>query len=121
MRPKPFVPKCCRAQYGLNAAGPDRSCNPGERPAKPVGRLSTVHMKPRLLADWQNADTEGRIRLNMYGNVERIDRLGDAMASGLEVVLDDGDEFEADGVIEWSATERIWVAQPSGLRERTQS
>ena len=72
--------------------------------------------RPRLLADWQNADEDGRLHLNINGNLQEIERLGGAMAPGLEVVLDDGDEFEADGVVEWSATEHIWVAQLRAVR-----
>ena len=54
----------------------------------------------------------------MNANVPQIERLGGAMAPGLEVVLDDEDEDEADGTIEWSVAENIWVARLRNLRER---
>jgi hypothetical protein len=76
---------------------------------------------PRFLADWQNADEAGRVRLNTRGALRQIERLGAAMATGLKVILDDDDEFEADGIVEWSDAERIWVAQHGPLRERPES
>ena len=74
---------------------------------------------PRLLADWQNSSPDGRVRLNTRGALRQIELLGDAMRPGLKVLLDDGDEFEADGTVEWSESERIWVARRGSLRERS--
>jgi urease accessory protein UreE len=77
-----------------------------------------VDTPPRLLADWQNADPQGCVRLNTSGALRQIERLGSSMQPGLSVVLDDGGEFEADGVVAWSADEAIWVAAINGLRDR---
>jgi hypothetical protein len=86
-----------------------------------MGDFARMATSPRLLADWQNADEAGRVRLNTRGALRQIERLGATVATGLKVILDDDDEFEADGTVEWSSTEHIWVAQHGPLRERSGS
>jgi hypothetical protein len=64
---------------------------------------------PHVSVDFQNADPVGRIRLNTVGTVESLSRSGVRLANGLSVVVHD-DELEADGVVSFSAEEKIWVA-----------
>lgn len=64
---------------------------------------------PYLNADFMNADSQGRVRLNTVGTIESLNRLGLRLVDGLTVVLHD-DELEADGVATYSADENIWVA-----------
>lgn len=74
-------------------------------------------MTARLYADFQNADPQGRIRLNSLGTVEDLGRLGLQLSPGLVVSLyaDDQDdpptELETRGVVEFSEGERCWVAR----------
>ena len=51
-------------------------------------------MKPRLYADFQNLDDEGRIRLNTQGTLRDLARLNRTLTDGAPVVLytDDADE-----------------------------
>jgi len=64
---------------------------------------------PAIHADFMNADPRGRVRLNAVGTVEDLGRLGLRLAEGLRVVVHD-EELEADGVVTYSADERVWVA-----------
>ena len=64
--------------------------------------------KPTLFADFNNVDYLGRIRFT-NGTLADIKRLKLEIKEGMEIVLDDGDEFTADGVIEFSKEENIWV------------
>jgi hypothetical protein len=64
---------------------------------------------PKIFADFNNADTEGRIRLNTNGSLRDIANI--QLYNGLEVILNDADELEATGIIEFSQTENIWVAK----------
>ena len=65
---------------------------------------------PSIFADFMNADPEGRVRLTCVGTTEDLARLGVRLANGLHVTIHD-EELEADGEIEFSADERIWVAK----------
>jgi hypothetical protein len=66
---------------------------------------------PSLFADFQNADPQGRVRLNCIGTIEDLSRLGIRLQNGLRVVLNDNDELEADGEVMHSDEEHIWVAK----------
>jgi len=66
-------------------------------------------MTPHLTADFMNADSLGRVRLNTVGTIEDLARSGLHLAEGLAVVLHD-DELEADGVVTYSVDEKLWVA-----------
>jgi hypothetical protein len=65
---------------------------------------------PVISADFNNADANGRVRLNTVGTVEDLGRLGLRLANGLRVTLHD-DDLEADGEVVFSAEEHIWVAK----------
>jgi hypothetical protein len=75
-------------------------------------------VKPRIYADFHNADSRGRIRLNCVGTIEDLSRQQVALRDGLVVTLYsddlDGkgrlDELLADGVVSFSEAEHCWVA-----------
>ncbi|MBO0700470.1 MAG: hypothetical protein J2P46_18880 [Zavarzinella sp.] len=74
-------------------------------------------MKPRLYADFQNLDDEGRVRLNTQGTLQDLARLNRTLTDGAPVVLytDDADEegrpddLLVDAVAQRTA-EGAWVA-----------
>lgn len=65
--------------------------------------------KPRVFADFHNADQKGRLRLNCVGAVEDLARQKIALRDGQSLVLY-SEELEVDGVIQYSDEENLWVA-----------
>jgi hypothetical protein len=65
--------------------------------------------KPSIYADFNNADPQGRLRLNCVGTIEDISRQGVRLHDGLPLLLHD-EELEADGEAHFSSAEQIWVA-----------
>jgi hypothetical protein len=65
--------------------------------------------KTRIFADFHNADTQGRLRLNCIGTIEDFAQQGIELESGQELTLY-SEELEVDGIIEYSQSENIWVA-----------
>jgi hypothetical protein len=63
--------------------------------------------KPRIYADFQNADIQGRVRLNCVGSIEDLARQGIRLSNGLQVIVHD-DELEAEGEVQYSAEEGVW-------------
>lgn len=66
--------------------------------------------KPRIFADFHNADVQGRLRLNAIGTVEDLSRQQVALSDGLSATFY-SEEIEADGRVRYSSTESIWVAE----------
>lgn len=66
---------------------------------------------PSIFVDFNNADTEGKVRLNVNGALRDIKAKSIIMKEGLELLLDDEDEFRVKGVVEFSKKENIWVAK----------
>lgn len=64
---------------------------------------------PLLFADFNNGDPQGRLRLNCAGTMHDLSNQGIQLVPGLAVVLSD-DELEADGIVQFSEDESIWVA-----------
>lgn len=73
----------------------------------------------RVYADFQNADSEGRIRLNTNGTLRDLHLLQVQFRDGMPVTLycnddvnESGDDTElvAQGIINFSPTENCWVA-----------
>jgi hypothetical protein len=58
---------------------------------------------PRIYADFDNVDEDGRLRLNLKGALDDIARLADSLRAGDPVTLSDG-ELEVEGLIEPSGT-----------------
>jgi hypothetical protein len=65
--------------------------------------------RPLIYADFNNADSGGRLRLNCIGTAQDLARLGVRLEEGLEITLHD-EEVQADGKVQYSDEERIWVA-----------
>jgi hypothetical protein len=64
----------------------------------------------RIFADFQNADSQGRLRLNCIGTIEDLSRQGTKLIDG-ENLLIYSEELEADAVVAYSDEEKIWVAE----------
>jgi hypothetical protein len=64
---------------------------------------------PKVFADFQNADEQGRLRLNCIGTIEDLSRQGTQLIPGGKLLIY-SEELEADAVIEYSDQEKIWVA-----------
>jgi hypothetical protein len=75
-------------------------------------------MKPRIYADFNNADRKGRVRLDCVGTLEDLSRQQVNLREGLMLTLysDDSDdqgrldELMAEGVVTFSKEENCWVA-----------
>jgi hypothetical protein len=64
---------------------------------------------PKVFADFQNSDEQGRLRLNCIGTIEDLSRQGTQLIPGGKLLIY-SEELEADAVIEYSDQEKIWVA-----------
>jgi hypothetical protein len=75
-------------------------------------------VKPRVYADFHNADSQGRLRLNCIGTIEDLAEQNVHLRDGLLLTLysddvdDEGqpDELQVDGVVSFSEAEHCWVA-----------
>jgi hypothetical protein len=75
-------------------------------------------MKPKVYADFHNADTRGRLRLTCVGTMEDLAEQQVELREGLMLTLysDDADEkgqldeLLVDGVVAFSREESCWVA-----------
>jgi hypothetical protein len=75
-------------------------------------------VKPKIYADFHNADAGGRLRLNCVGTIEDLARQGIALQDGMPLTLyaDDLnaegqlDELLVDGLVSFSQEEHCWVA-----------
>jgi hypothetical protein len=75
-------------------------------------------VKPKVYADFHNADANGRLRLNCVGTIEDLARRGITLRDGMLLTLysDDLDangqldELLVDGVVSFSEEEHCWVA-----------
>lgn len=64
---------------------------------------------PRIFVDFHNADEKGRLRLNCIGTIEDLNRQQIELKNGQHLTLY-SEELEADGVVQFSNEEKIWVA-----------
>src|SRR5947207_4264644 len=75
-------------------------------------------VKPKVYADFHNADSQGRLRLNCVGTLEDLAQQQIELREGLLLTLysDDVDpqgqldELLVDGVVSFSEAEHCWVA-----------
>ena len=65
--------------------------------------------RPLVYADLQNADSQGRLRLNCIGTIRDLARQGITLREGIELTLYDED-LEVEGRTSFSEEERVWVA-----------
>lgn len=63
-----------------------------------------------VYADFNNADAEGRVRLNGAGTLRDLARLGVRLRDGMPLTIHD-EELAADAKAIYSPNEAIWVAQ----------
>ncbi|MCL1464778.1 hypothetical protein [Argonema galeatum] len=64
---------------------------------------------PKIFADFHNADEKGRLRLNCVGTIEDLSRQNIKLQDGQLLILY-SEELEADGVVQYSEEESLWVA-----------
>jgi hypothetical protein len=75
-------------------------------------------VKPKIYADFHNADANGRLRLSCGGTIEDLARQGVTLREGLLLTFysDDLnakgqlDELLVDGIVSFSEQEHCWVA-----------
>ncbi len=65
----------------------------------------------QIEVDFNNCDSQGRIRLNTAGAIASLRGAHCDLQNGLEVQLVCGDFVPIRGVAEYSDSERIWVAR----------
>ena len=65
--------------------------------------------KPRVFADFHNADVQGRLRLNCAGTVEDLAGQKMVLKEGQSLILY-SEDLEVDGVVRYSQKESLWVA-----------
>ena len=65
--------------------------------------------RPRIFADFHNADPRGCVRLNCAGTVDDLSRQQVVLRDGLGLVVY-SEELEADGMAHYSTEECLWVA-----------
>ncbi|MBD2495335.1 hypothetical protein [Nostoc sp. FACHB-280] len=65
--------------------------------------------KPRVFADFHNADSQGRLRLNCTGTIEDLARQKIWLQDNLNLVLY-SEDLEVDGIVQYSHEENVWVA-----------
>ncbi len=71
--------------------------------------MSQRPRKPRIFADFHNADTQGRLRLNCIGTVEDLARQQSTLKDGQAITVY-SEELEADAVVQYATDEGLWVA-----------
>ncbi|MBE9103946.1 hypothetical protein IQ229_02995 [Nostoc cf. edaphicum LEGE 07299] len=64
---------------------------------------------PRVFADFQNADAEGRLRLNSIGTIEDLANQSIELGDG-QLLTVYSEDLEVDGVVQFSEEEKLWVA-----------
>ena len=83
-----------------------------DRPAD-IERGTATHPSgittPRVFADFHNADGLGRVRLNCVGTIRDLADQGIQLREGLLIYLD-SEELATEGLVRYSAEERLWVA-----------
>jgi len=65
--------------------------------------------KPRVFADFHNADAQGRLRLNCIGTIEDLAKQQISLEDGQLLTLY-SEDLEVDGVVRYSEEENMWVA-----------
>ena len=65
--------------------------------------------KPRVFADFHNADVKGRVRLSCVGTVEDLERQGIVLRERQSLTIY-SEELEVEGVVHYSEEEKLWTA-----------
>ena len=66
--------------------------------------------KPKVYADFHNADPQGRLRLNCIGTARDLSRYQVCLVDGLVLTVT-REELEVDGTVRYSDEENGWVAE----------
>ncbi len=64
---------------------------------------------PKVFADFHNADSQGRLRLNCIGTIEDLARQNVELQDGQLLTLY-SEDLEVAGVVQYSSEEKLWVA-----------
>ena len=78
-------------------------------PRRPSRKEPHKMNKPRVFADFHNADAQGRLRLNCVGTVEDLTCQKIVLKEGQSLILY-SEDLEVDGVVRFSQKENLWVA-----------
>ena len=62
-----------------------------------------------VYADFHNADSKGRVRLNCVGTIRDLAKKRIVLSEGLQLTLSD-DDLETEGTVLFAEDERLWVA-----------
>ena len=62
-----------------------------------------------VYADFHNADSKGRVRLNCVGTIRDLAEKRIVLSEGLRLTLSD-DDLETEGTVLFAEDERLWVA-----------
>ena len=65
--------------------------------------------KPKVFADFHNADAKGRVRLNCAGTEADIKRQKIVLQDGLPLIIY-SEGLEVEGVVHYSEEEKLWTA-----------
>jgi hypothetical protein len=65
--------------------------------------------RPTVYADFHNADSRGRVRLNCLGTIRDLTEKQITLSEGLQLTLTD-DGLEVDGEVHFAQEEHLWVA-----------
>ena len=65
--------------------------------------------KPRVFADFHNADAKGRVRLNCAGTATDLERQKIVLRDGQSLIIY-SEELEVEGVVHYSEEEKLWTA-----------
>lgn len=65
--------------------------------------------KPRIFADFHNADAKGRVRLNCAGTAEDLERQEIMLRNGQAFIIY-SEELEVEGIVHYSEEEKLWTA-----------
>ena len=65
--------------------------------------------KPRIFADFHNADAKGRVRLNCGGTVADLKRQKIVLQDGQSLMIY-SEELEIEGTVHYSDEENLWTA-----------
>ena len=64
--------------------------------------------KPRVFADFHNADVKGRVRLNCAGTETDLKRQKIVLRNGQSLIVY-SEELEVEGVVHYSEEEKLWT------------
>ena len=65
--------------------------------------------KPRVFADFHNADVQGRLRLSCAGTTADLKRHGTVLQDGQSLIIY-SEELEVEGIVHYSEEEKLWTA-----------